>query len=505
MDILQKIQAIWQNVSIVQRALLVAIALTVVFVGVMLTMWAKRPDMTVLYSGLDIDEAAKITEKIAEKGIPYKISPSGTTVYAPKEHKSQLLLDMSKEGLPQGGLKGWTIFEDQPMGVSPDVQNINIKRALQEELSKTIQMIDGVVSARIHLVSPENSIFVSDDSKTSASVALKLRPGHRLSALNIAAITHLVAGSVKGLKSETVTIIDSQGRLLSSETEEGMVGGAGTVADYRERVEQNLSEKIEKMLTTVLGPGRAKVEVSAEVDMTSVNLVTKKYDTKGVKVEEDIEKISKPGGASGKETEQKINTKMQFGETVTTTAELPGEIKSLTVAAFVDLSPPKPVLTEKEKKEKEKAKGDTKAETQAEPIMAITEVEDIIKNALGLKETDTLKVVDVKFSRPIETLLAGDDSDGGLDLVGIAGQASMGIMAVCALIVLKMFSGAKKKAGLAVETGQLAIAGATPSGATAELADPTTMLRKQIAGSLKSNPEQTRQLFTSWLDEKETD
>ena len=114
MDFLQKIQAVWQNVSIVQKALLAAIALTVVFVGVMFTMWAKRPHMTVLYSSLDIDEAAKITEKIAEKGIPYKLSPSGTTVYAPKKHVSQLHLDMANEGLPQGGLKGYSISPPPP-------------------------------------------------------------------------------------------------------------------------------------------------------------------------------------------------------------------------------------------------------------------------------------------------------------------------------------------------------------------------------------------------------
>lgn len=502
MDILQKIQAIWQNVSLVQRALLVAIALTVIAVGVMLTMWASRPDMRVLYSGLDEGEAAKITEKISDKGIAYKLGNGGTTVYVPKKHVSQLHLDMAKEGLPQGSLKGYSIFDDQPMGVSPDVQNVNIKRALQEELSKSIQMIDGVVSARIHLVSPENSLFVSQGSDTSASVVLRLRPGHRLSALNIAAITHLVAGSVEGLKSETVTIVDSQGRLLSSESEEGMIGGAGTVADYRERVEQNLAQKVEEMLTSVLGPGRAKIEVSAEVDMTSISLETTKYEPKGVKIKEDIEKTSKPGGPAGKETTQTINTEMDFGKTITVTAELPGEIISLTVAAFVDLSAPEPVLTEKEKKKLEKDKENGVAQTEAAPIMTTTDVEDIIKNALGLKDTDTLKVVDVKFNRPVEALLAGEDTGGGLDLVGIAGQASMGIMAVCALLVLKMFSGAKKKVALAGEPGQLAIAGVTSADGVTETTDPATLLRNQIANNLRSNPEQTKQLFTSWLDEK---
>jgi hypothetical protein len=141
-------------------------------------------------------------------------------------------------------------------------------------------------------------------------------------------------------------------------------------------------------------------------------------------------------------------------------------------------------------------------ETSAEVIMDITEVEEIIKKAVGPKLAENgLKVVDVKFNRQTETLLYEEDS-GGLDFVAIAGQASLGIMAVCALLVLKMFSGAKKKA--AVAAGQLPAASGGDVGllpAVAEDSDPL-MLRRQIANSLRSNPEQVKQLFSSWLEEK---
>jgi len=280
MNFFQKIEVIWQNVSIVQRALLIAIILTVVAVGVSLTFWARRPDMRVLYSGLDAEEAAKITDKISKKNINYDLSSNGTTIKVPKEHVTQLRLDMAKEGLPEGGQKGYGIFDDEKIGISPFVQNVNLRRALQDELARSIQMIDGVTHARIHIVSPEKTLFTSTASQTSASVVLKLRAGYRLSALNIAAITHLVAGGIEGLKSEGVTVVDSQGRLLSNESDDIMGGGAGTVADYRERVEQSLANKAEDMLTAVLGPGRATVSVSAEIDMTSTNLVTKSYEGK---------------------------------------------------------------------------------------------------------------------------------------------------------------------------------------------------------------------------------
>jgi len=503
MNFFQKIEAIWQNVSLVQRALLVAIVLTVVAVSVLLVQWARRPDMGLLYSSLDAEEAAQIVEKIGDKGIVFKLSNGGTTIYVPREHVSQLRLEMAKEGLPEGGQKGYGIFDDEKIGISPFVQNINLKRALQDELAKSIQMIDGVTHARIHIVNPEHTLFASTTPKTSASVVLRLRAGYRLSALNIAAITHLVAGSVEGLKSENITVVDSQGRLLSSESDNSMASGAGTVADYRERVEQSLAKKVEDMLTAVLGPDRAKVRVSAEIDMTSSNLVSKTYEPKGVTVKEEITEKSKPSGGTsaegktGKETDNTITTEMLFSEKVLTTVELPGEIKSLAVAAVVDL--------EVEIAPEAGAEGE-QTETAAEivKIMKKEDVAKLIENALGLKlaDGDSLEVVEAKFNRPTELLLS-EDEGGGLDFAAIAGQASLGIMAVCALLVLKMFSGAKKKAALA-SAGELPAGGATGSGllpAGAESSEPL-VLRRQIANSLRNNPEQTKQLFSSWLEEK---
>ncbi|MHC4510022.1 MAG: flagellar basal-body MS-ring/collar protein FliF, partial [Planctomycetota bacterium] len=185
-----------------------------------------------LYQELAPEEAAQITEKISEKGIAYQLRSGGTSIYVPKENVYQLRLDMAKEGLPAGEQGGYKIFDNEKIGVSPFVQSVNLKRALQEELAKSIQMVDGVEHARVHIVRSEQTLFTSEAGTTTASVVLRLKPGYRLSALNIAAITHLVSGSVEGLNSENVTVIDSQGHLLSGESDPTMASGAGTVQDY---------------------------------------------------------------------------------------------------------------------------------------------------------------------------------------------------------------------------------------------------------------------------------
>ena len=499
MNFLLRMKAVWQKVGLVQRALLIAIVVTFALVGGLLVHWARRPDMRMLYHELAPEEASQITEKISEEGITYELRNGGTSIYVPKEKVYQLRLDLAKDGLPAGEQGGYKIFENEKIGVSPFVQSVNLKRALQEELAKSIQMIEGVAHARVHIVRSEQTLFTSEAGKTTASVVLRLQPGYRLSALNIAAITHLVSGSVEGLTSENVTAIDSQGRLLSGESDQTMAGGAGTVQDYRERVEHNLEDKVEELLTTVLGPGRAKVRIHAVIDMNSVNTITEKYEPKGVPTKEEIttgsetEASSAGGNAASPGTTKKdeiIVTEYQVGKTVTQETVLPGEILALSVAAVVDLTLPDA--------------NDAGAVGQTARIMDSNDVEKLIENALGLNLAggDSLKVVEARFQAPAGLLPEAEDL-GGLDYLAIVGQASLGIMAVCALLVLKMFKGAKKKVKAEAESEQAAgMEGSTellPTGGGG-ISEPL-LLRRQIAHALENDPERVRQLFTSWIED----
>jgi flagellar M-ring protein FliF len=501
MGFLQKIRAIWQRLGIIQQALLIAVVLTFAIVGWLLVHWARKPDMRMLYQQLSPEEAAKIVEKIAEAGVPYELRDGGTSIYAPKEKIYQLRLDMAKEGLPEGEQGGYRIFDKEKIGISPFVQNVNLKRALQDELSKSIQIIEGVVYARVHIVSGEQNLLASDAVKTTASVVVRLKPGYRLSTQTIAAITHLIAGSVDGLKSENVTIIDSQGNLLSGQSDQMMAGAMGsTVQDYRERVEQSLTRKIEDMLTAVLGPGRAAVGVSAIIDTNSVSTVTETYDPSAkVASKEEIKSGTQtesspaaaagtPAGTGNTKKDDTVVTEYEVGKTVKQSVVLPGEIKSLSVSAFVDLS----------RADANQAGGVGGSGT----IMDVNEVEQIIRNAVGLRTTDSLKVVNAKFYRPVE-LLTEEEQSNWSRYIAIARHASLGIMAICAMLVLRILRGGKKKVEAAAVLQQLPAGTGVMGFLPAEAGkSETMMLRRQIASSLQRNPEQVKQLFASWIQEK---
>ncbi len=515
MGFLQKINAVWQKIGVVQRALLIAIVMACVLVGGLLTKWATRPDMRLLYRGLNVEEASSIVDKISELNVRYELRGGGTSIYVPDEQVYQLRLNMAKEGLPKGGKSGYEIFDNEKIGVSPLVQQINYNRAMQDELAKTIQMIDGVEFARVHLVRPEQTLFAGQAHEATASVVLRIRPGWQISGASVAAITNLVGGAIDGLKSEMVTVVNSQGHLLTSQADSGgVVSSANTYMDYKNRVEQSIGKKVQDMLELVLGPSRSTVKVSAEIDMTSVETMTTKYE-KGMPVEEIVNSTStvKPGtkDSQGAETSagstdktEKVENKYKVPETITKRLDVPGKVVSLAVSAVVDLSVPKPVVSEAEEGEVgETATAETEGETAL--IMSVDQVKEIIRNAVGpnlLKDAASLVVVNTAFNRPMVAVAA--DSGGYEKLsryIEIARQSSMGVLAVCALLVLKIFSGAKKKVAAVEATagaGQLETMsmGMLPAGTGDES---SAAFRRHITGALKENPEQVKQLFASWL------
>jgi flagellar M-ring protein FliF len=267
-------------------------------------------------------------------------------------------------------------------------------------------------------------------------------------------------------------------------------------------VEENLANKVEEMLATVLGPGRAAVMLCAVIDMNRVNIATETYDPVAkVASKEEITTNSETGAgtpstsgapavAGSEKKDETIITEYEVGRTVKQEVVLPGEIRSLSVAAFVDLSV--------------SDANEGGAGGGSGMIMQLTEVEEIIRNALGLRANASLKVVNVKFHRPEIESMIGEKPSIWPRIMGIIRHASLGIMAVCALLVLRMFRGAKRKAAAVAGAGELPAAagkgGLLPGGAEKP---ESLVLRQQITSALQSNPAQVKQVFASWLEERE--
>ena len=508
MGFLDKINAVWGKIGIVQRALLFSIVIACIITGSLLTKWATTADMRLLYEGLPPEEAGKVVDKIAEAGIQYKLGANGTSVFVPEDKVYQLRLTMAREGLLKDSQGGYSIIESGGIGVSPLVQQMNKGRAIQEEIAKSIQIIDGVIFAKVMLVMPESTMYASSSKEATASVMLQIKPGWKLSSGNIAAISHLVASSTNGLKPGNVTIVDGQGRLLTSNTDDnGVISSAGTYMDYKTRVERELADKVQNMLDTVLGQDRATVKVNAELDMTSIETMKTAFE-KGAPQKVESTETSKETGNSGaegesapanKETSEQSTTNYDNTSTVTKTVDVPGDIVSLSVAAIVDLSRPKPPPSEEE--------GETAAaaETELGDIMTVEQVKEMIRNVLGrelLTGENALTVENVAFARPAAPVMAKSGLyEKIMPLIGLIRHASMGIMAVCALLVLKIFAGGKKKADS--ESGiEAQIAGGGMGLLPAPGSELSGTYKQQISSALNQNPEQVKQLFASWITEE---
>lgn len=493
---LDNFKEIWRRTSLVQRVLLLGIVLGFAGAGFFLVNWARQPDLAILYTSLDPEQAAKVADKIRDQGVPYELTNGGTTIMVPAEKVYSLRLVMAGQGLPKSDQSGYRILDEEKLGASPFTQRINYNRAIEGELAKTIGMIDGVVNARVHVAQPESSLFADKDKQATATVVLAMRSGARMTPANVAAIVHLVAGSVESLSPDRVVVVDSQGTLLSGEGgSNDLAKKAGTLLDYKAQIEVYLAKKAEDMLTSALGPGRATVRVDATVDTISSTTTTETYDPeKRVITKEETTSSSTPptdpkAAAGGKE--EKSTNEYQVSRTTEQKTEIPGQVKSLTVAAFVDLTPP--------------AKSAADNAAPAAPALTIADVQTIIRNAIGPLATEqNIKVVNTPFYRPPPATdqQAQEDAQSKRQLyLDIAGRGSLGLLVVGSLVALKLIRRPRKEStalaalgGSAGESGQAA--GALVA---ADSMDPQ-VLRARITRALQENPEEVKRLFMNWVE-----
>ena len=500
---------IWQRMGFLQRILLISVLLACGGAAALLLGWARQPDMALLYTGLDPEDAAQIVEKIRDADTTYELRNGGTAVYVPSDTVYTLRLELAGEGLPSGGREGYGLLDNEKIGTSPFSQRINYARAIEGELAKTISLFDAVAAARVHIVRPDSKLFQGTNQGASATVALRLRPGRKLTQQNVAAVVHLVAGSVDSLSHESVVVVDSRGNLLSSGTDDDFATGAGNVLDYKSQVEQYLARKAEDMLTLVLGPGRATVKVDATIATKTISETVEQYSPdEKVPTKEELMTKSSSGGSTPAEAaaaitekEETITTEYEVGRTVTQSIEMSGQITSLSVAAFVDLSAPEPSPTGAEE-----GAAPASPPTSPAPELDIKDVEEVIRNAVGrefLKEPDSLKVVSRPFYHPAPP---ADDADAEnlfaspefyLD---VARHGSLGVLVIGALLMLKIFGGSKRKGAPMPAEGALE---AAALGQGQLLTAGPAQLNERIAAALQENPDEVKRLFRTWVESEQ--
>jgi len=256
----------------------VTIALVGFFAFVILRVTA--PQMTPLFTDLTFDDSAAIVKELEREGVAYELRNDGNTVMVAKDHVARLRMTLAESGLPKGGGVGYEIFDkSDALGTTSFVQNINNVRALEGELARTIRSLDRVEDARVHLVLPDRPLFSHDKVDPSASIVLKLRGS--LDPQQVRAIRHLVATAVTGLQPQRISIVDGRGELLADGASGGPNGGEDSSDERRTAFEKRLRDQVEAIVTSVVGSGRARVEVNADFDFNRVTQTSDKFDPDG--------------------------------------------------------------------------------------------------------------------------------------------------------------------------------------------------------------------------------
>lgn len=282
------------------RPLLLLVGLAAaVAAGVGIALWSHGPNYSLLFGNLADADAARVTQSLDQSGIRYKVENGAVLV--PAENVTDARMKLAAKGLP--GSSGFSLMEKDPgFGVSQFVENARYQHALEQELARTIEGLRPVEGARVHLAVPQQSAFIRDRRPVSASVFLQLRGGHRLDREQVASIINLVASSIPELTSDQVTVVDSQGRLLSSPEKNSEFAMREEQLEIARRMEEDYAQRIESLLTPLLGPGRVRAQVVAQIEMSSTEEAREQYrpESQVVRSEQTSEQTTRSGaGAQG--------------------------------------------------------------------------------------------------------------------------------------------------------------------------------------------------------------
>lgn len=427
----------WQMTARQKAELLMITVITIVLFAA-IAMWAGQTEFEVLFYDLESSEAGTIVEKLREDNVEYKLENGGTKILVPRSKVQDLKMSLAQQGLPQSGHVGYEIFDRSNFGMSNFVQQINYRRALEGELARTLNQMNEVKDSRVHIVLPEEKLFKEDELTATASIILTLKSSKSLSKSQISGITRLIASSVEGLNPGQITIIDSQGNILSKgEDSDGLISSTNSQIELQRAVETELVEKSQRMLESVVGVGNAITRVTAELNFESIQRTTESFDPDGQVIRsEQFTTTSAVGTDTSQTSKETATTKYEINRTVETLMNSAGGIKKLTIAVLVNGT----YLAVEGSEDNENPEMKYKARSDEE----MTKLTNIVKTAVGFQEErgDVVEVIGMQFasknlSSNFEEM---EDSGFSIDYMTVAKNVGMVVVALAVLLVLRSMS-----------------------------------------------------------------
>ncbi len=361
---------IWKELGLNQKITVMAAAFAVFAGLIAVLIWGGRTDYSLLYGNLDTAEAGRVTQALDSSSVKYKISQGGGAIYVPSSQVHQMRMQLATQGIPKGEGIGYELLDKNTLGMSDFMQHANYNRAVQGELARTISKFNGIDSARVMIVSPENRLLIDPGRHPTASVFLTMRRMSRPASETVSAIQMLVANSIEGLSVNHVSVVDNTGNVLSVHDEDGsLIAVTSSRLRARQEIENYLGKKVETMLEKVVGTGNVVARVSADINTDSETITQEIYDplikvikTENSTTEKTSEPATNPGGPAGVTpniatggantqiaagatnqvdflTEDTI-TEYAVSKSMTNKVVLPGHIKELNAAIFVNTTNP---------------------------------------------------------------------------------------------------------------------------------------------------------------------
>jgi flagellar M-ring protein FliF len=425
-QILTQLKATFTNLSRGKQITLVTLLIGSLAGFIFLMSWSGKSEFQPLFAQLDPEEAGIILARLKEQKIEYRLASNGTTILIPQEQIYEIRMQLASEGLPRSSGVGFEIFNDTKLGMTEFAQNVNYQRALQGELSRSINRIGEIESSRVHIVLPEKSLFVENEEPATASVILQLRPGKWLNQSQINGIVHLVSSSVARLKPENVTVVDQDGKLLAGVKSDSSFGNLSSDhLEYQTRVEKNLENRVRTMLESALGKDKAIVRLSCSFDFKSQEKTEELYlpDNRVVRSEQSLNESSTnpelapqgipgvrsniPGDATAGELNKSSagasnfekndrTVNYEIGKIISHTKEPVGELTRVSIAVMVDGT----------YQRVEKAAGQFEWKYIPRSADEMQKFENIVKRAVNFNADrgDEVEIVNIPFEKTLVSL-----------------------------------------------------------------------------------------------------